>query len=248
MRYRRAPSASRVDVTESPSFFFMVPDRKPRTLWACQSVAATSSFRVAPSRRARRSRHRCCLLVLAGTELPLGTSIEQIFLDGSDFRSGSIRVERDLPGSADLRGFEGMVGAPDLGYRANRDACTTSSPACPRGTVLRPNRPCHDDSNACCAGEVHMWTVPFCRKFELWDRITRVHMYGLCSRRTGRWPRWVPHCWFQPVEAVSLCRWTSRSVPQYGPTGHTIFDTPCNVLSICLGREASYAAAITCPG
>lgn len=36
-----------------------------------------------------------------------------------------MRVARDLPGSADFRGFEGMVGAPDLGYRANRDACTT---------------------------------------------------------------------------------------------------------------------------
>src|SRR6185369_12394626 len=40
----------------------MVPDRKPRTLCACQSVAFISSARVAPSGRLNKSRTLAALL------------------------------------------------------------------------------------------------------------------------------------------------------------------------------------------
>ena len=45
-----------------PSFFLTVPDRKPRTLCACQLVAVISSLSATPVLRPRRSKHVCILV------------------------------------------------------------------------------------------------------------------------------------------------------------------------------------------
>src|ERR1035441_5047072 len=60
--YRRCPSSALVDLTVSPIFLPRVPDRNPRTEWACQPVAFTSSFPVAPPERFSRARTLAVLL------------------------------------------------------------------------------------------------------------------------------------------------------------------------------------------
>jgi len=58
----RSPSSLLIEATFSPIFFPMVPDRNPRTLWACQSVAFMIAASVAPSGRFSRSRILAALL------------------------------------------------------------------------------------------------------------------------------------------------------------------------------------------
>src|SRR5260221_5923021 len=62
-RYRRTPSSAFFESRISPSFFFTVPARNPRTLWACQPVAVWSSSIVAPSGVVRSARHHAILVV-----------------------------------------------------------------------------------------------------------------------------------------------------------------------------------------
>src|ERR1700680_4069838 len=48
MEYRPSPPPRLVDSIFSPIFLRSVPERKPRTEWACQPVAFISSAKVAP--------------------------------------------------------------------------------------------------------------------------------------------------------------------------------------------------------
>ncbi len=53
---RTRPSGVLTDSVARPVFLPSVPERKPRTLWACQPVAAMMSASVAPSARRSISR------------------------------------------------------------------------------------------------------------------------------------------------------------------------------------------------
>ncbi len=57
-------------LTFRPIFLRRVPERKPRTEWACQSVAFMRSFRVTPPDRCNRC--RTLAVLLAGRGLPGG--------------------------------------------------------------------------------------------------------------------------------------------------------------------------------
>src|SRR3984893_10143709 len=50
MRYTR-PRSSLAEASVSPSFFFRVPEKTPRTVWRCQPVTLATSSTVAPSGR-----------------------------------------------------------------------------------------------------------------------------------------------------------------------------------------------------
>src|ERR1700730_14564363 len=50
MRYTR-PRSSLAEARGSPSFFFKVPEKTPRTVWRCQPVTLATSSTVAPSGR-----------------------------------------------------------------------------------------------------------------------------------------------------------------------------------------------------
>src|SRR5579871_6639580 len=65
--YLRTPASPLVDVTVSPIFFRMVPDRKPRTECACQALAVISSPDVAPA--GLRSSSRMMVVLLPSREL-----------------------------------------------------------------------------------------------------------------------------------------------------------------------------------
>src|SRR5262245_2977990 len=62
IRYRRSPASVRSEVMLRPSFFLSVPDRAPRTEWACQPVAFCISDRLAPCGRRSSSMTLACLL------------------------------------------------------------------------------------------------------------------------------------------------------------------------------------------
>ena len=72
IEYREAPLASVSLITSWPSFLRTVPDRKPRTLWACQPVSLQSPSRLAPDlrRRARKTRSDLLREFLFGSGLP----------------------------------------------------------------------------------------------------------------------------------------------------------------------------------
>src|ERR1700680_947319 len=55
MEYRRSTPPRLVDSIFRPIFLRSVPERKPRTEWACQPVAFISSAKVAPLDFSRRA-------------------------------------------------------------------------------------------------------------------------------------------------------------------------------------------------
>ena len=134
-----------------------MPAKNPRTLCGCQSVAATSSTSVAPSRRESRSRHRCCLLAVAGSGVGLAASKGRSFgfLRGTTIGRGVAGFADDLTASAELRAFEVMPWAPGLGNAVSR-CLHDVKPRGPRGCGLLPAAvpTLNDHSNACCANEV----------------------------------------------------------------------------------------------
>src|SRR5215471_11818849 len=74
IRYRRSPESVLSEVMLRSSFFLSVPDRAPRTEWACQPVAFCISARLAPCGRRSNSMTLACLLParVSREELELG--------------------------------------------------------------------------------------------------------------------------------------------------------------------------------
>src|SRR5713101_3238560 len=109
MEYTRSPSPRLADSTFSPIFLRSVPERKPRTEWACQPVAFISSARLAPLDFSKREMTRTVLLLWPGVAaLALGRRFGA-FLPRTGFRvdlafvvaAGGLRAAaRALPDSA----------------------------------------------------------------------------------------------------------------------------------------------------
>src|SRR6202521_81493 len=80
MEYTRSTPPRLVDSIFRPIFLRSVPERKPRTEWACQPVAFISSAKVAPldfSRRAMTMGSLAALAVRGG--LRLGAAFRLLF-------------------------------------------------------------------------------------------------------------------------------------------------------------------------
>jgi hypothetical protein len=69
----------------------------------------------------------------------------------------------------------------------------------------------------------------FPRKMSPGDRSLAPICPALNAAAGDRWPRWIPRREFQPVGAVSLRRWTSRSVSRLGSIDRAIFSLPCKL-------------------
>jgi hypothetical protein len=97
-----------VDVSDRPIFLPIVPDRNPRTLWACHEVAFISSASVAPFGRFRSSGTFSVLLPFRGPDSFLAALAA--FVPLVAFLAGVLFFPAlPLPGAT--RGFRGAVWA-----------------------------------------------------------------------------------------------------------------------------------------
>src|SRR6516162_2088606 len=85
------PRSSLAEASVSPSFFFRVPEKTPRTVWRCHPVALATSSTVAPSALGRTLQriHTAKL-----DEKPVTRSLDQPAIMRSDRRINQLGADR----------------------------------------------------------------------------------------------------------------------------------------------------------